>query len=112
MASLKGHSASVFSAVFSGDDKLVATASQDGTARIWDTKTGKLLATLRGAGGPIYSANFSPDGRKLVTASQDRLARIYSTNVEDYLRMGWQILRYQPEYKDVKDFCEPCLAGR
>src|SRR5262249_60889098 len=35
---LKGHSASVASAAFSGDGQRVVTASQDHTARIWDAE--------------------------------------------------------------------------
>ena len=45
-AHLKGHTYSVRSAVFSADGKLVVTASDDGTARIWDAASGRHLHTL------------------------------------------------------------------
>jgi hypothetical protein len=44
---LKGHSASVASAAFSGDGQRVLTASIDGTARIWDAESGKQQAASR-----------------------------------------------------------------
>jgi WD40 repeat protein len=41
-----GHTDRVTSAVLSLDGRRVLTASFDGTARLWDTQTGKELATL------------------------------------------------------------------
>ena len=44
---LKGHSAWVRSAAFSGDGKRVVTASNDNSARIWDAESGTEIAALR-----------------------------------------------------------------
>src|SRR5262249_50770768 len=57
------------SATFSPDGGRIATASSDGTARVWEAATGKELVTLAGHHGEIYSATFSPDGQRIVTAS-------------------------------------------
>ena len=48
---LEGHSESVTSCAFSGDDTRVVTASDDKTAKIWDAKTGALQTTLEGHSG-------------------------------------------------------------
>ena len=56
------------------------TASWDGTARIWETATGRLLAVLSGHHARLRSAMFSPDGRRIITASDDASARIWDVS--------------------------------
>jgi WD40 repeat protein/transcriptional regulator with XRE-family HTH domain len=53
---------------FSPDGTRLATASFDGTARIWETATGKLLVTLTETAG-VSSVFFSPDGKRLATST-------------------------------------------
>ena len=60
---------------FSPDGRLLATASQDGTARLWDLATGDCLRTIT---GPILDVAFSPDGTLLATASLDNTARLWN----------------------------------
>jgi WD40 repeat protein len=43
---LEGHSSSLRGIVFSPDGRKIATASADGSAKLWDPITGNLLATL------------------------------------------------------------------
>ncbi len=74
---LTGHEDVVYSAGFSPDGGRIVTASKDGTARIWDTQSGALVAVLSGHEGWVYGASFSPDGGRIVTASLDGTARIW-----------------------------------
>ena len=46
-ASLKGHTAAVWSAAFSPDGKRIVTASDDKTARLWDAESGKQIAVAQ-----------------------------------------------------------------
>ena len=64
---------------FSPDGTLLATASDDHTARIWDTATGTTRTTLHGHTGRVPGVAFSPDGTLLATASDDGTARIWDT---------------------------------
>jgi WD40 repeat protein len=59
------------------DGSRMVTASDDGTARIWDAASGGEIRLLRGHDGEVRSASFSSDGRRIVTASEDRTARIW-----------------------------------
>ena len=45
-ATLKGHTGAVVAVAFSPDSKTVASASYDGTLKLWDMTTGKERATL------------------------------------------------------------------
>jgi WD40 repeat protein len=65
-APLVGHTAPVLEVVWSHDGRLLATASDDGTAAVWDGHTGDLLHRFTG-GGPRALA-FSDDDRTLFTA--------------------------------------------
>ena len=64
-------------AAFSPDGTRVVTASDDGTARLWDAATGKEIAVLRGHDKLVRRAAFSPDGTRVVTASNDNTARLW-----------------------------------
>jgi WD40 repeat protein/predicted Ser/Thr protein kinase len=46
IAALRGHAGAVSGIAFTGDGARVATASEDGNARIWDAATGQLLGLL------------------------------------------------------------------
>ena len=74
---LVGHESWLHGAVFFPDSTRIATASDDHTARIWDTTTGREIITLRGHAGQVQSSAFSPDGVRIVTASRDGTARIW-----------------------------------
>jgi WD40 repeat protein len=64
---------------FSPDGAQLATASDDGTARLWDAATGTARLTLKGHTGPVARVAFSPDGAQLATASADGTIRLWDT---------------------------------
>jgi WD40 repeat protein len=72
-----GHTGEINSAVFSPDGKLALTASQDGTARIYEMSSGNELQILSGNWHEVNSAVFSPDGQMVLTACNDNTARIF-----------------------------------
>jgi hypothetical protein len=71
IAPLGGHSEAVLCAAFTPDARRVATASADGTIRIWSVATGADLLTLPGLRDP-RRLWFSPDGSLLFLAAEGR----------------------------------------
>ncbi|MGA4847052.1 trypsin-like peptidase domain-containing protein [Streptomyces sp. G5(2025)] len=62
---------------FSRDGKEFATGNYNGTARVWDVESGKLLATFTGVDGALPSVAFSPDGNRLATGGHDGTAQVW-----------------------------------
>ena len=75
-----GHTAEILAAAFSPDGRLVATASRDGTAKLWEPQNGRLLFTFVATGVPVMALAFSRDGSAVVTASQDGGVALWSTS--------------------------------
>src|SRR5262249_27684597 len=112
---LDGHTAAVEQAIFSADGRRVLTRSKDRSARVWDVETGYELAVLRGHTGDLTSATFSHDGNSVMTTSTDGTAKIYDVRVaalaESYFAAACELLRYQPEFDQVRKDCEPVLKS-
>ncbi len=67
-----GHTDEIFMVDFSPDGATLATASKDGTARIWDVETGKVRHILDDHTTEVICVRFSPDGTRLATGSEDQ----------------------------------------
>ena len=62
IATLTGHGGNVYRPSLSADGKLIITAGSDGTARVWETSSGRAVAVLDGYTDSVNSARFSSDG--------------------------------------------------
>jgi WD40 repeat protein/tetratricopeptide (TPR) repeat protein len=85
---LNGHTNYCISLDFSRDGTLLASASRDGTAILWSTKTWKATQTLHNADkdsvfresgrrGMVEDVAFSPDGKLLAMASREGTVQLW-----------------------------------
>ena len=72
------HSSTVRTVAFNLDGRLLASGSDDGTARLWDIETRRQVGEpLRSRGGNVWSVAFSPNGKILATGSDDGTVRLW-----------------------------------
>ena len=81
----------VSEASVSDSGELLVSASQDGTARVWSSRTTVPVAVLRGHRNEVTHALFGPGGQ-LVTTSRDRTVRLWQLQAPRLLAAGkpWQ----------------------
>lgn len=77
-AALEGHTSGVRSVRFSSDGKILLSAGNDNTVRVWDVATCRLLKTLRGHAGRVQACVFAPDRGWVLSGSHDHLAKIWN----------------------------------
>ena len=66
---LPGHDGPVWRVAVSPNGALLASASVDGTLRIWEAVTGKLVHSMGGHTAIVEALSFLPDGKHILTAS-------------------------------------------
>ncbi|KIK39017.1 hypothetical protein CY34DRAFT_808779 [Suillus luteus UH-Slu-Lm8-n1] len=103
LASIKTGHKVVYAVVYSPDTTLIATGGRDGpytgkpiesSVKIWDAKTGKLVATLKGHTDTVLCLAWTKDGKTLISGSHDSSIRIWNTT-------NWQQTAVLDEHTDT-----------
>jgi len=87
---LTGHTNRVWGVAFNPDGSLLASASEDGTVRIWDMAAMKCIRTLDGDPDGLMGVTFSPDGRLLAATSGKQLGRVKTRPVFLWNTNTWE----------------------
>lgn len=84
---LDGHTDTVRHAAWSPDGLLLATASRDGTARVFDARTGRSVGVLPSEGVMVEGVAWSPDSSRIATVGRDCVVRIWNAASGELLRL-------------------------
>jgi WD40 repeat protein len=101
LRTLQGHTAIVWGVAFSPDGQMLASASSDGTAKVWDWHSGALLESLDFP-SEVVSVTFSPDGQTLAVGGVDEWP--------DAAVWTWSVASWQPLMKLAEFWNIPALA--
>src|SRR5262249_54405856 len=100
------HGDFVYDVAFLPNGQAVASASADGSVRLWEVATRKELRRFVGGGLRLDSIAISPDGRALARGSQDRSGRVWETATGGLLHR-WETrgplyaIRFSPDGKNL-----------
>lgn len=87
---LTGHSESIYALAVSGDGQRLASASYDGTVRVWDARTGREVAEYRFSESRIEAVCFTDNDQVLVAcrSGESGFAIRNAETGEDVVRLG------------------------
>ncbi len=77
---VEGHHDAIQVAIFSPDEKSIATASYDRQILLWDVASGQAKQQFVGHNGAIYALAFSPDGRVLISGCADETVKVWDVD--------------------------------
>jgi len=87
VATLSPQPGDIYGLGFSPDGSLLAVGSADGTIRLFDARSGRLV-TLPSYEQAVGEVAFSPDGSLLAVTTADGQARIWSLDLDDLLHIA------------------------
>jgi WD40 repeat protein len=110
-----GHLGPIDAAAFSPDGEHLLSASEDGTLKLWDVATGRLLQTFEGHSGRAVALAFSPNGAR-VMVSDHRSVKLWNTATGQHLRtfedlpISVSSAVFSPDGKDILVGCSNGVA--
>merc|ERR1711964_173227 len=81
----------IWSVAYSPDGTTLASASDDGSIKLWDTVTGQELlqqSPLSGHSDIVFSVTYSPDGTTLASASDDGSIKLWHAETGQELQQS------------------------
>ncbi|MCA9947068.1 MAG: hypothetical protein KC449_26490, partial [Anaerolineales bacterium] len=73
----RGHTRAINSLAFSPDGKLLVSASDDHTLKLWEVETGRELRTFNGHKNDVNKVLFHPNGEWVISGSSDHDIKVW-----------------------------------
>eukprot|EP00913_Durusdinium_trenchii_P008806 g8272.t1 len=73
----RGHTHGISHCAWHPDGKQIATASWDGSIRLWNATTGELEKSIQGHERHVFALAWSPDGKELYSSGYDRAIKCW-----------------------------------
>ncbi len=83
----RGHTDSVYTAMFISDGKRLLTGASDGKLKVWDVESGKCERTYEKDLGDVFTIRPSPDGSQFAMCSGDDKLRLFESET---LKLLWK----------------------
>jgi hypothetical protein len=79
MFTLTGHKAGITALSWRDDSRILASSSEDGTIKWWDSQEGKQAKTWNAHGGGVLSVSYTHDGR-LISCGRDNQVTLWNAD--------------------------------
>ena len=102
ITTIRAHREDIQAIALSVDGRMLATAGQEGVAKLWDVDTGKECAVLRGHQVSVTAVAFSPDGRRLMTGAGEVLKLWDLATLQEVLTLKFPTLTRGVSFEKVQ----------
>lgn len=104
-----GHADGVIALDFSPGGKILASGGLDGSVKLWDTRSEKLIGTLATHVGKVSSVNFAPDGDTLLVEGRKDGTELWDIQKHGLLLSLNGRLKFSPDGKLIACYQGPQL---